>query len=193
MKRTLSACRAFALALSVLNPALAASALAASALAAAPPSAPARTDAAGGIEWKVPAGWTAGGGSAMRVATYTVPAAKGSEPGECAVFFFGAGQGGSVEANVERWSRQFEGTPKPERTSTTAAGLPVTRVQLAGTYLAPGGPMMQSTGKRAGYRLLGTIVEAPQGNVFFKLTGPGATVTAALPTFDALITSIRKK
>jgi hypothetical protein len=129
----------------------------------------------------------------MRVATYAVPAAKGSEPGECAVFFFGAGQGGSTEANVERWSRQFEGTPKPERTSTDVAGLPVTRVQLAGTYLAPGGPMMQSTGKKAGYRLLGAIVEAPQGNVFFKLTGPAPTVASALPGFDALVASIRKK
>jgi len=187
---TLPACRAAAVALAVSTLALA---LPARAPAAPAPPAPARTDAAGGIEWKVPAGWTAGGGSAMRVATYTVPAAKGSPPGECAVFFFGAGQGGSVDANVERWSRQFEGTPKAERTSTTAAGLPVTRTQLAGTYLAPGGPMMQSTGKKTGYRLAGAIVEAPQGNVFFKLTGPAATVAAALPTFDALIASIRKK
>ncbi len=187
--RALPACRVAAVALAVPLLAGALPALA----AAAPPAAAARTDAAGGIEWKVPAGWAAGDGSAMRVATYAVPAAKGSEPGECAVFFFGAGQGGSVDANVERWSRQFEGTPKPERTSATAAGLPVTRVQLAGTYLAPGGPMMQSTGKKAGYRLLGAIVEAPQGNVFFKLTGPAATVTAAVPAFDALIASIRKK
>ncbi|HXY38787.1 MAG TPA: hypothetical protein VEQ10_03910 [Vicinamibacteria bacterium] len=185
MTGALSACRVAAAAVAALAvPALA---------FAAPPPAPARTEGAGGIEWKVPAGWTAGGGSAMRVATYTVPAAKGSEAGECAVFFFGTGQGGSVEANVERWARQFEGTPRPERTTSTVVGLPVTRVQLAGTYLAPGGPMMQSTGKKAGYRLAGAITEAPQGNVFFKLTGPAPTVAAALPAFDALIASIRKK
>jgi hypothetical protein len=52
---------------------------------------------------------------------------------------------------------------------------------------------MQSTGKRPGYRLLGAIVEAPQGNVFFKLTGPLATVGAAEPELDALVASIRKK
>jgi hypothetical protein len=165
-------------------------------LAAAPPPATnpaARTEAAGGVEWKVPARWTAGSGSSMRVATYAVPAAKGAEAGECAVFFFGTGQGGSIDANVERWSKQFEGTPAAQRTTATVAGLKVTRAQLAGTYLAPGGPMMQSTGKRPGTRLVGAIVEAPEGNVFFKLTGPAATVAAAQAEFDALVASLRKK
>jgi hypothetical protein len=162
---------------------------------AAPPAkaAPPRTETAGGVEWKVPGRWTSGAGSAMRVATYAVPAAKGAEAGECAVFFFGAGQGGSVDANVERWSKQLEGSPAPQRAVTTVGGLKVTRVQLAGTYLAPGGPMMQSTGKRADSRLLGAIVEAPEGNVFFKFTGPAATVGAAQPEFDALVASLRKK
>ncbi len=172
---------------------LAAAVPATSRLAAATPAHPARTEEAGGVQWTVPARWTSGSGSTMRVATYAVPAAKGSEPGECAVFFFGPGQGGSVDANVERWGKQFEGAPSPTRTATTVAGLRVTRAQVSGTYLAPGGPMMQSTGKRAGYRLLGAIAEAPEGNVFFKLTGPAATVAAASPDFEALIASLKKK
>jgi hypothetical protein len=72
-------------------------------------------------------------------------------------------------------------------------GLKVTRAEVAGTYLAPGGPMMQSTGKRPGYRLLGAIVEAPEGSVFFKLTGEAATVAAAQSDFDALVASFKKK
>jgi hypothetical protein len=148
---------------------------------------------AGGVRWTVPAPWSTGAGSPMRVATYAVPAAKGSAAGECAVFFFDSGQGGSVDANVERWTKQFEGAPKGERTTSEVAGMRVTRVQVAGTYLAPGGPMMQSQGKRAGYRLLGAIVEAPQGNVFFKLTGPAATVAGAQADFDALVGSIRRE
>lgn len=148
---------------------------------------------AGGIQWKVPARWTTGAGSSMRVATYAVAGAKGAEAGECAVFFFGPGQGGGVDDNVARWAKQFEGAPKAETRTTAVAGLRVTRAQVAGTYLAPGGPMMQSTGKRAGYRLLGAIVEAPGGNVFFKLTGPAATVDAAQAEFDALVASVRKK
>ncbi len=75
----------------------------------------------------------------------------------------------------------------------TVAGLRVTRAQVGGTYLAPGGPMMQSTGKRPGYRLLGAIAEGPEGNVFFKLTGPAATVAAAEPAFDALVVSLHKR
>jgi len=158
-------------------------------LSAAPPP----PGAAGGIQWTVPARWTSGTGSSMRVATYAVPAAKGVDPGECAVFFFGAGQGGGVDDNVARWGKQFEGTPSPQRTTATVAGMRVTRAEVAGTYLAPGGPMMQSTGKKTGYRLLGAIVEAPEGNVFFKLTGPAATVGAAQADFDALVASLRKK
>jgi hypothetical protein len=157
------------------------------------PGAPAPAASAGGIAWKVPARWTAGAGSAMRVATYAVPATKGAEKGECAVFFFGPGQGGGVDDNVARWGKQFEGAPAPQRSSETVAGLHVTRAAVAGTYLAPGGPMMQSTGKKAGYRLLGAIVEAPGGNVFFKLTGPGPTVAAAQADFDALVASIHKQ
>ena len=174
--------------------AAAASVLVASPLAAAPaPAHSPHSETAGGVQWTVPARWSAGAGSSMRVATYAIPAAKGSEPGECAVFFFGPGQGGTLDANVERWGRQFEGTPKPAQTATTVASLRVTRASVAGTYLAPGGPMMQSTGTRPGYRLLGAIVEGPEGNVFFKLTGPAATVAAAAPDFEALIASLRKK
>jgi len=156
-------------------------------------AAPAPPVSAGGIAWTLPARWTAGAGSAMRVATYAVPAAKGTEAGECAVFFFGPGQGGGVDDNVARWAKQFEGAPTAERTTVTVAGFRVTRVQVAGTYLAPGGPMMRSTGKKAGHRLLGAIVEAPNGNVFFKLTGPAATIGAAQAGFDALVASVRKE
>jgi hypothetical protein len=63
-------------------------------------------------------------------------------------------------------------------------------VDIKGTYLNPGGGMMQSQGEKPDYRLLGAIVEAPQGNVFFKLTGPAATVAAAEADFDALLASI---
>ena len=168
-------------------------ALAAAALAATQAKAAARTDSAGGIQWTVPAKWTAGTGSAMRVATYSVPGAKGSPAGECAVFFFGPGQGGSVDDNVARWAKQFEGAPAAATRATAVAGVKVTRAEVQGTYLAPGGPMMQSTGKRPGYRLLGAIVEAPEGNVFFKLTGPAATVAAAEAPFEALVTSVRRR
>jgi hypothetical protein len=152
----------------------------------------ARAGGAGGVKWSVPKTWTDQPGSSMRVATYKVPAAKAAEPGEVAVFFFGPGQGGSIDANVERWSRQFEGTPKPTRSLKKVNGLQLTLVQIAGTYLAPGGPMMQSQGKKLDYRLLAAIAEAPEGLIFFKLTGPAVTVAAAQADFDALVASLAK-
>jgi len=152
---------------------------------------PATSGTAGGVRWSRPSGWEEEAGGAMRVATYKVPGAGGAAAGECAVFFFGPGQGGSVDANVERWARQFEGNPKPERSERRVNGLTVTVVRLSGTYLAPGGPSMTSQGKRPGYRLVGAIVDAPKGLVFFKLTGPAATVGAAERGLETLVASIR--
>jgi hypothetical protein len=161
--------------------------LLATAAAPAPPDAP---SAAGGIRWTVPAGWTAGKTNPMRVATYAVPAAKGAEAGECTVFFFGSGQGGGVDENVERWARQFEGSPPARRSRKTVSGMSVTLAEVEGTYLNPGGGLMTSQGRKPGYRLLGAIAEAPRGRVFFKMTGPAATVAAARAAFDGLVASI---
>jgi hypothetical protein len=52
--------------------------------------------------------------------------------------------------------------------------------------------MMQSMGKKPGYKLYGAIVEAPEGTVFFKMTGPGKSVEAAEAEFDAMIGSLSK-
>lgn len=151
------------------------------------------TGSASGIKWSVPKRWTEQGQRPMRVGTYAVPASEGdSEPGECAVFYFGVGQGGSVDDNINRWMGQFEQSGVPAKSSKDVGGLKVTIVQVAGAYLAPGGPMMQSTGKKENFRLLGGIVEAPQGPVFFKFTGPAKTVGAAENEFNAMVESLAK-
>lgn len=156
-------------------------------------------ESAGGIGWSAPAGWEAQAARPMRAATYRVPRAAGDrEDGECAVFYFGAGQGGSVEANVKRWIGQFEladGRPADKAakiTKTAIAGMAATRIDVAGTYLASAGPMAPGAVKKPGYRMLGAIVEAPGGNVFFKLTGPAKTVAAAEAQFEALLKSVKR-
>ncbi|HMK39111.1 MAG TPA: hypothetical protein VK569_07200, partial [Bacteroidota bacterium] len=61
------------------------------------------TGSAAGIRWSLPKRWTEQGQRPMRVATYTVPASQGDpEPGECAIFYFGNDQGGTVDQNIER-------------------------------------------------------------------------------------------
>jgi hypothetical protein len=145
-----------------------------------------------GLKWTIPAGWASQPARQMRVATYSVPAAKDLEAGECGVFYFGAGKGGSAEENIARWGAQFEGGSKPTSVVETVGGMKVHRVQAAGAYLAPSGPMMQSSGKKPGYRLLGAIVEAPEGLVFFKCTGPAATIAANEKAFDGMVRSFEK-
>jgi hypothetical protein len=156
------------------------------------PALPAADSAAGGLRWTVPARWQAARDRPMRVATYTIPAAPGREPGECGVFFFGTGQGGSVEDNLARWASQFESASAPKKTVKTVNGLKVHEIDLTGTYLAPSGPMMQSQGKKPGWRLSGAIIEAPEGLVFFKCTGPAATIEKAGKEFEELVKSVTK-
>ena len=146
-----------------------------------------------GIHWKVPAGWSEQPPRQMRYATYGVPAASGDkEGGECGVFFFGAGQGGSVDMNIDRWIGQFENAGEPSRSSKEINGLAVTFVEVRGTYVGMSGPMMASQEKKTNYRLLGAIVEAPEGSVFFKFTGPEKTVAAAESAFNSLTASFAK-
>lgn len=147
---------------------------------------------AAGVKWNAPASWKVQAARPMRVATYDIPAAPGAEPGECGIFYFGEGKGGSVDENLARWAKQFEAAGPPKKAEKTVRGLRVHTIDLSGNYLAPAGPMMQSQGKKAGYRLLGAIVEAPRGLVFFKCTGPAATIGKAQADFDALIGSLAK-
>ena len=151
------------------------------------------TGATAGIRWTIPKRWTDEGQRPMRIATYGVAASQGDpEGGECAVFYFGSNQGGNVDQNIDRWVSQFEANGMPARVTKTVDGMNVTLVQIAGAYLAPGGPQMQSTGKKDNFRLLGAIVEGPQGMVFFKFTGPARTIGEAEGEFNAMIASLAK-
>ncbi len=150
-----------------------------------------------GVTWKVPGRWVSGGEKPMRVATYIVPAADGKgEPAECAVSFFGAGPGGMVDANIDRWFGQFENPAPPSRSERVINSLKVTTVGISGTYLGMGGMGamggMESSPAKENYRLLGAIIEAPEGMVFFKLTGPAQTVADAEKEFDAMVGSLAK-
>jgi hypothetical protein len=155
-------------------------------------------ESAAGLRWTAPAGWKAEPARPMRAATYAVPPAQGDAmPGECGVFFFGPGQGGSIEANLERWSSQFVGadgkTAAAKIGKRTIGGLPTTTIESAGAYTGMGGPMATTTRAVPGYRLLGAIVEGPGGNVFIKFTGPAKTVAANQTKFEQLLTSFQRE
>jgi hypothetical protein len=157
--------------------------------------APMLAQSAAGLHWTAPAGWKAGPPQMMRAATYAVPAAPGDTgASECVVYFFGAGQGGSVEANIERWKSQFTNAGKPAAavvSKHSARGIPMTTIDVAGEYSGLGGPLAASK-PVPGYRLLGAIVEGSGGNIFIKFTGPSKTVAANKAKYDALLASFAK-
>jgi hypothetical protein len=159
---------------------------------------PMGTGTGGGLSWDIPGNWTQGPEKAMRLATYVINPTEGdSDSAECAVFYFGPTSGGGTMDNIRRWASQFEqpdggnSLEKAAIDSVSMNGLNVVTMNLGGTYLVSSGPMMQVSDKRENYRLLGAIVEGPQGSVFFKLTGPRKTVESVGAAFDALLKSIK--
>jgi hypothetical protein len=156
----------------------------------------ARTEAAG-LRFSVPNDWTrVPAPSDMRAAQFRVPrGGNGGEDGELVLFFFGAGQGGSAEQNVDRWTGQFtqpDGKPSKDAavvTIRTVNGLKQTSVDVGGNYKPA--PMGGAGGaEKSQWRLLGAVVEGPGGPWFWRLTGPDATVAAAKPQFEALLGSL---
>lgn len=129
----------------------------------------------------------------MRKASYVVPRATGdAEDGELTVFYFGPGQGGSIDANVDRWVKQF-GEVKPgdvKRADREANGLRQHTVELESGTFSSGMPGSSSKPKEK-FGLIGGIVETPSGAYFFKLTGPSKTVKQAKPDFYKLLDSIK--
>jgi len=155
--------------------------------------------AVAGLSWSVPEAWFAQSQRPMRVATYHTSVAEGDgDPGEIAVFYFGPGEGGTVEANVDRWFQQFDqddGRPTSEvaeRETMDVNGTRVTLVRASGTYNAAAGPMAPRADLRPGYRLMGAIAEGPEGAVFFKFTGPENTVQQEEPRFMSMVESIQE-
>jgi len=153
-------------------------------------------ETAGGLRWTPPPGWKSEGSTSMRVATYVLPTGPNDKT-ECAVYFFGQGKGGTVDANIERWKGQLvDAAGKPAKADIqkkTVHGLPVTTIDTTGSYTGMGGPMNASPTVHANYRLLGAIIEGPGGNIFVKFTGPSRMIAANLKNFEQMINSFQKE
>jgi hypothetical protein len=150
---------------------------------------------AGGLRWSAPKGWRTEAAQSMRAATYTAAPVPGDAArAECAVYFFGAGQGGSVAANLERWQAQFN-APNGQAAKATIAkrsarGLTITTIDTSGVYSGLTGPMGGGAPVKD-YRLLGAIIEGAGGNVFVKFTGPLRTIGANQLQFEELLASFQ--
>lgn len=144
--------------------------------------------ATGELRYQAPEGWTAERPTSdMRAAQYKLPKVEGdSEDALLVLYYFGQGQGGTAQANIDRWINQMQqpdGSPSKERARTeniTVNGLKVITVDVSGTYSGGMSPTSGMSGEKSGdksnYRLRAAIVETPKGSYFVKLTGPAKTV-----------------
>ena len=140
----------------------------------------------GGFAFERPSGWGwVVPSSPMRKAQLSVPGVGLAAPGEVTFFHFGAGQGGGVKANVDRWLGQFQEGTSDSRTETVGKTT-VTFVRAAGTFSSgmPGGP----TSPVKDYAMRGAILEnGAEGDVYLKMTGPEPVVKAAEDTFEKMV------
>ena len=149
------------------------------------------------LTYQAPADWVAEDPSSrMRRAQYRLPKAAGDpEDAELVVFFF-PGQGGSVNANVDRWIGMFTRGDGSAASSDAKIdkrqinGQTITVVDVSGVYTNTMAPMGGASPK-PDYRMLAAIVETPGGPWFFKLTGPAKTVGKWEPSFNSFLGTIR--
>jgi hypothetical protein len=147
------------------------------------------------IVWQDPPKWQRQeGGSSMRKASYRIAPAEGDpEDAEAAVYYFGRGNGGSTDANIQRWIAQFPDVPPSEvkRLERQANGMKQTVIDIQGTY--DGSRMtINEQVKKPHFRMIAAVVETPAGSYFFKLTGPEKTVESARASYFALLDSVNQ-
>ena len=143
-----------------------------------------KVPATGDLQYKAPDGWvTEKPSSGMRVAQYRLPRAEGDpEDASLVLYYFGATQGGTTQANIDRWIGQMQqpdGSSSKDKAKTgdlTINGLKVTTVDVIGTYTAEMSPGSGERHNNTDYRLRAAVIETPKGNYFAKLVGPVKTI-----------------
>lgn len=124
------------------------------------------------LAFQAPADWTSQPpANKLRKAQYAVPdKEKRAGPAEFTYSYFGSAGGATIEENVRRWAEQVGASAEDANVEKAQGAHPVTLV----------------TCESGGRRLLAAAVEAPNGQHFFKLVGPDATVAGWAPEFRAL-------
>src|SRR5262249_43452353 len=117
--------------------------------------------------------------SSMRLAEFALPKVGGDgEDATLTIFFFGATQGGNVQANIDRWIGQLsqpDGRASKDvakTSSLTSHGLKITMVDVTGTYVAEVSPGSTEHFNKPGFRQRAGYIDTPGGPYFVKLIGP---------------------
>jgi hypothetical protein len=153
---------------------------------------------AAALTFTTPPGWRQGEpASSMRVAELTLPRAAGdAEDAQLIVYYFG-GQGGSVDANIERWVGQIQQADGKtsgavaKKESRRVNGLAVTLVDVSGTYVAEIAPGAAERHNKPQFRLRAGVVQTSNGPYYIKLTGPEKTVAKWDQAFEQFVSSLK--
>jgi hypothetical protein len=155
-----------------------------------------------GVTFTPPSNWVSMGASGMRQAVFTYgPSQNESDSATVIVFYFGPTGGGGVQDNIARWVGQMstseggDASTNAQQQSFDVNGMKAHWVEVAGTYNASmggGGMPGGATEPKADYRMAAAVVEGPQGNLFFKLTGPAKTATEMTAGFKTMLLAIKK-
>ena len=197
-----SALAAFALACDAPAPTIVSSGSAPSQPAAAPAQSrpmPAGASSSSDLKLQAPDGWISEQpSSSMRVAQYKLPGDAGDAG--LVVYYFGPGQGGSVDANLERWIGQMQQSDgsssraKAKTETTTVNGMNTTLLDVTGTFSA--GDMTGGGGSGQAIpnaRMRAAVIETPKGAYYVKLVGPEKTVERWDAGYMAFIKSAQLK
>lgn len=154
------------------------------AAAAAMPPASAEP-AAAPFQWDAPAGWEKGPEKAMRLVTYLARAGTC----ECRAFVL-QGEGGGVEANLNRWRQQMG---QPALTADELAALPrkpvlgheAVYIEITGAYTGMSGTATP------GQMFLGLVCPLEGRSLFAIMVGPEADMAQEKDNFAAFCASLR--
>jgi hypothetical protein len=156
---------------------------------------PTKTIDAAGLSFKAPESWKAiPTKSQMRKAQLQVEPVTGDDFPALLVVYVFPGGAGTVDANIERWQKQFSGPdgnpPKIESKTVKGKNVDVTRVETSGRYKPSPLPGVAPEPERDNARLLGAIVVTDRFGYFLKMVGPDKTMNSIRTAFDELLSSI---
>jgi len=150
------------------------------------------------LKFDIPEGWTSKPlSSKMRLADFVLPKAEGdAEDATLVVTFFG-GQGGTVQANFDRWLTQMD-QPDGRASKDVAKSsvlkthdLTLSIMDLPGTFVAEKAPGSTEHFNKPGFHLRAAVIEGQGGPYFVRLVGPAKTVAKWDTAVQAFFKSLR--
>ncbi len=141
---------------------------------------------------EIPKDWTPQPpSSSMRIAQFALPASSEGEA-VATVFFFPPGQGGSIQANIDRWIGQVaqpDGSSSHDKADVAkrrAGNIEIATLDVSGTIA-----LSMMAQPEEGFRMLAMIAATPSGSVVVKTVGPESLIAGQNEAFMKMVESIR--